>query len=333
MKRFVNALWALAAILLTACAGKAPATPSYETTWAKVPDNLRVLEEYIQQREDSLPVRKDNQARIIWQDKPYQKTKYAFVYLHGFAGSYRDGYPLNLNVADTFGANIYMARWAGHGLKPPASMDDFSAENAWESAKEALAIGHRLGEKVIIMSTSTGGTLGIKLAAVFQDSVHALINLSPNIDDDQKTAILLETELGPALARLASGGENQKISYEEPEAAQYWDTIYPAQALVDLQILVGSTMEEEVFRKVSCPVLTLYYHENFLEEDEHVEVSEYPEAHALFATPDSLKQLTALETPKTHFIGSDIRSSDYKTPQQKVIKFCREVLGMELETR
>ena len=308
--------------------GPVPPTPVYDYNWPALPASLSALQAQIDQSEASRPTREDNHARIRWHNDTAAVTEYSFVYLHGFAGSYRDGYPLNVNVADTFGANIYLARWADHGLRPPASLDGFSPESAWESAKEALAVGKRIGRKVIIISTSTGGTLALKLAATYPDSVHALINISPNIRDDQVGAFLLNSPWGYELAHLVSLGDHREIEHEQAIAAQYWDTIYPAEALVNLQVLVESTMEDHTFRKVQCPMLTLYYHKNFMEEDEHVEIERYPEVYEAVSTPDSLLELVELATPETHFIGSEIKSKDYHTAQQKAIEFCRQALGM-----
>ncbi len=317
------------ALLIAYLAGPVPSDPTYSEVWPRIPSALPTLHDYVKQTEAKQPVRDDNQARIRWYGDSLQVTEYSFVYLHGFAGSYRDGYPLNVNVADTFGANIYLSRWATHGLKPPASLDNFTPEMAWQSAKEALAIGQRIGRKVIVISTSTGGTLALKLAATYPDSVFALINLSPNIRDDQLGAFLLNTPWGYELAHLVSLGDHREIEHEQEKATQYWDTIYPAEALVNLQVLVESTMHSETFKKVHCPVLTLYYHKNFMEEDEHVAIERYPEVYEALATPDSLLALIALDKPGTHFIGSDIKSQDYRTAQQKVVAFCRQILGME----
>ena len=316
-------------LLITYLVGPVPNDPTYSSAWPDVPSALSALQEHVEQTEARQPIREDNQARIRWYGDSLQVTEYSFVYLHGFAGSYRDGYPLNVNVADTFGANIYLARWATHGLKPPASLNDFTPEMAWQSAKEALAIGRRIGRKVIIISTSTGGTLALKLAATYPDSVFALVNLSPNIRDDQFGAFLLNSPWGYELAHVVSLGEHREIEHEQEIATQYWDTIYPAEALVNLQVLVESTMHTEIFKKVQCPVLTLYYHKSFMEEDEHVAIERYPEVYEALATPDSLLKLIALDKPGTHFIGSDIKSQDYQTAQQKVIEFCEQQLGME----
>lgn len=327
-------IWAILFFLMlviTYFVGPVPPNPTYSTEWPQVPAGLSELERYIALGEDSLPVRKDNQARILWYDSIPRITEYSLVYLHGFSGSYRDGYPVNVHVADTFGANIYLARWADHGLNPPESLDNFTPETAWRSAKEALAIGRRIGKKVILMSTSTGGTLAFKLAAEFPDSVYALINMSPNLKDDVPGTFLLNSPWGMELAMLVSLGDSRELEHEEPEASQYWDTIYPARALVNLQALVSTVVKKETFDRVNCPVQTLYYHKNMFEEDERVEVNQIPRVHKQLATPGAMQETVALDTPGTHFIGSDIKSKDYRAAQREIIRFCREKLTIKVK--
>lgn len=304
--------------------------PELTTSLPDLPEDLRELEKYIEQKENNLPVREDNEARILWATDSPEVTEYSIIYLHGFAGSYRDGYPVNVNIADSLGANIFLARWAGHGLKPPASLNMFSPETAWASAKEALVIGQKIGKKVIIMSTSTGGTLAIKLAATYPESVYALINLSPNVEDDQEGAFLLNSPWGYELAKLVSFGDNKKIKHEQEIARQYWDTIYPSKALVDLQVLVDETMIPEVYEDVTAPVITLFYFKNFMKEDEHVEVDDYPEVHNMFSTPPSLKKLVALDSPGTHFIGSSIKSSNTEAVEKEIIEFLKNTLNIPI---
>jgi pimeloyl-ACP methyl ester carboxylesterase len=302
--------------------------PHYPETLPEVPGRLEALANYVERREANYPTRADNEARILFADSVPGQTEYAFVYLHGFAGSHRDGYPVNVNVPQIFGSNVYLARWAGHGLIGTAALENFSPAAAWEDAREALAIGKQLGRKVILMSTSTGGTLALKLAADFPDDVHALINMGPNLADDQPGARLLMTPWGHELAKLVSFGSNKKIEHPEPRAPRYFDTIYPSEALVQLQILVQTTMDDTTFSQITCPALTVYYHKNEFAEDEHVELDAYPGAHAAFATPAEKKRLVALPTPGTHFVGSAIKSEDWLAAQRAIVEFCTEVLGM-----
>ena len=310
--------------------GPVPQEPVYSESLPSLPSGLRELEAYIKEKESSQPVRKDNQARIVWFDSIPEKTEYSIVYLHGFAGSYMDGYPVNLRIAEKLKANLYLSRWAGHGLQPPNSLNDFSAENAWESARESLVVGERIGKKVIILSTSTGGTLAVKLAATYPEKVHAIVNMAPNFKDDQPGAFVLNSPWGYEIAKIISFGENKKIKHDEELAQKYWDTIYPSRALVDLQVLVETSMTPETFEKVTCPVLTLYYHNNILKEDEHVEVSYFEEVHKQFSTRDSLNVLKSLKTPGTHFIGSSIKSSDIELVQEEISNFLTQKLQIPL---
>ncbi|WP_053403848.1 hypothetical protein [Persicobacter sp. CCB-QB2] len=50
-----------------------------------------------------------------------------------------------------------------------------SPEGMVNSAKRAISIGKQLGEKVLVMSTSTGGTLGLYLAANNPEMIDALV--------------------------------------------------------------------------------------------------------------------------------------------------------------
>ncbi|WP_116106572.1 alpha/beta hydrolase [Lewinella sp. IMCC34191] len=303
--------------------------PEYGTAFPDMPEDLDELESEIARDERAAPVRPNNEARIVWASDAHQPTEYAFVYLHGFGGSYRDGYPVNVNVPAIFGANAYLSRWSGHGLEAEDALELFTPDDAWNDAKAALLIGQRIGNKVILFTTSTGGTLGLKLAAAYPDRVHALINIGPNVEDDQPGASLLMSPWGHELAHLASLGQKRKIKHDEPKADQYFDTIYPAEALVQLQILVQTTMVDTTFEKVSCPVLSMYYKENFLQKDQHVEVTRLPAVHDLFATPEGQKMIVTLPTPKTHFMASDIKSKDWRATQRVIVDFCRDVLGME----
>lgn len=321
--------WIPALILLvlavTYFLGPKPPNPEYGTALPEMPEDLEQLEEYIREKESRLPLRKDNQARILWQQNEPEVTEFSIVYLHGFGASYRDGYPVNLQIADTLQANIFLSRLPGHGMMPEEALENFSAKAAWKTAKEALAIGKRIGKKVIVMSTSTGGTLAIKLAATHPEEVHILINMAPYIEDDVNGSFLLNSPWGYELAHLVSFGDHMEIEHEKEKATQYFDTIYPSEALVELQVLLASLISRKTFREVSCPVLTLYYHENFLQEDEHVEVEVYPRVHRLFSTPPSLKKLVSLEKPENHFIGSGIKSENTMVVVKEIMEFLREI--------
>jgi pimeloyl-ACP methyl ester carboxylesterase len=329
-KRYWIILILLLILVITYFSGPKVPTPEYNSSLPELPARLEHLEAYIKQKEEQLPLRKDNGARIIWQNNIPELTEYSIIYLHGFGGSYRDGFPVNFQLADTLGANLYLSRWAGHGMLPEKALEDFTADAAWDSAKEALMIGEKIGKKVIIMSTSTGGTLAFRLAATYPEKVFALINLSPNVEDDVDGAFVLDSPWGYELAHLISFGQHKTVTHNEQNAIQYFDTIYPSEALVDLQVLVNTSANREIFNRVTCPVLTLYYYENILQEDEHVEVEAYPEVYDMLSTPDSLKKLVALKEPKTHFLGSNIKSQNTRVVLEEILQFVKEIIPQSL---
>lgn len=327
-KRYWIPVLVLFLLVVTYLLGPPPPEPVYTVDFPEVPASPGELERYIAEKEAKWPLRADNEARIVWADSGKAKTEYAFVYLHGFAGSYQDGYPWNVQLADTFGANLFLARYAGHGLRPPASQLVFTPEAAWVDAQEALAVGEAIGRKVILLSTSTGGTLATLLAAKFPDRVHATINIGPNFQDDIPGTWMLNSNWGYELSHLVSLGDYREVNHDQPIANQYWDTMYVAEALMELQVLVTSVTEDSIMNRVRCPVLTMYYYKDDFNEDERVEASVYPEMHAKFRTPEGQLRLVPLPTPETHFCGSEIMSKDVPVTLATATSFCREVLGM-----
>ena len=321
-------LWVVAVILvalvITYFTGPKVPEPKYDLARPQVPGKLEELAGWVSDREAGEPLRGNNGAHVRFYGNTVTRTEYAIVYLHGFGGSWYDAYPVNHQLADSLGANLYAARWGDHGLKPPHSLVGFSADAAWEEAKTALEIGKRLGDKVIILSTSTGGTLALKLAAEFTDDVYALVNFSPNVKDDMPGTWVLSTPWGAELAALIGFGDGiREVSHDEPAANQYFDTAFVSSALVNLQNLVATTMRVETFARVTCPVLTLYYHKDGFNEDERVEVDVYDEMHAALGTAAGRKKLLALPTPKSHFLGCGIMSMDTDAPLRETLGWLR----------
>ena len=125
--------------------------------------SINTLDTYITAMEAPYKIKPNNEAKIIWADSSKSQTEYAIVYLHGFSASQMEGDPVHQNIAKQFHCNLYLARLAEHGIDTTEDLMNLTAENYWESAKMAYAIGKQIGKKVILMSTSTGGTLALQL--------------------------------------------------------------------------------------------------------------------------------------------------------------------------
>lgn len=307
--------------------GPAPDAPVFDANLPAIPEEPELLESYVRNREGKHNVKPDNQARIVWNDTNRRKTDYAVLYLHGFSASQKEGDPVHVRFARQFGCNLYLARLADHGIDTTEALLYYTADRAWDSAKEALAISRRLGEKVIILSTSTGGTLALMLAARYPHDVHALINLSPNIAINNPAAFILNDPWGLYIARMVMGGKYRETG-ASPEKARYWNAKYRLEAAVELEELIESSMTLETFASVRQPSLTLYYYKSEVEQDPEVKVSAMLAMHQQLATPDSLKAATAMPDAAAHVLGSSMTSRDVEGVYREMADFAVGKLGL-----
>ncbi|MFC2123804.1 alpha/beta hydrolase [Bacteroidota bacterium] len=289
-----------------------------------------LLEAHIQNTESRTEnIRDDNEARILWADETQKtKTEYALVYLHGFSASQGEGIPLHRNFAIRYGCNTYLPRLYGHGIHTENALEDMTPENLLHTAKEAIAIGRQLGKKVILMSTSTGGTISLYLAAHNPD-IHSLIMLSPSIEINNPAAFLLADPWGVQIGRLVAGGKNLVYSWENPGDSLYWTKSYRVEGAAYLQALVETTMREEIFNAVKQPVFMGYYYKNEEEQDDVVRVDALLNMFDQLGTSEEMKRKLAFPETGTHVIGCEYRSKDWEGVQQAVWDYMEEVLNLE----
>jgi pimeloyl-ACP methyl ester carboxylesterase len=327
-KRFIKITFPIVALAAIYFLGPVPKRPIYDLTRVTVPSEATSLESYVAENEALHKIKPNNEARIVWHDSTKQKTEYAVVYLHGFSASQIEGDPVHRRFAKDFGCNLYLSRLADHGVDTTETLLLFTADRIWESAKQALAIGKQLGNKVILVSTSTGGTLALMLAAEYPEDVHALINMSPNIAINDPAAFLLNDPWGLQIARLVLGGK-YRITGASEEHAKFWNKKYRLESLVQLEELIETTMTKELFQKVKQPSLTLYYYKNEQEQDPEVKVRAMLKMNEQLATPNNLKEAIAFPNAGVHVIGCSMTSKDVEGVYAAVKKFAVEKLGMK----
>ncbi|HNR16015.1 MAG TPA: alpha/beta hydrolase [Chitinophagaceae bacterium] len=308
--------------------GPRPSTPKYTNNLPALPVEPPALEQFIQTNEARHKLKPDNEARIIWyNDSVKQKTEYAVVYLHGFSASQEEGDPVHYDFAQKFGCNLYLSRLDAHGIDTTEPLGNFTAEGIWNSAKEAYAIGKQLGKKVILMSTSTGGTLALKLAAEFPE-IAGLILLSPNIAINDPNAWLLNNHWGLQIAHLVTG-KHRTVEDTTAIYAQYWNNRYVTKSLVQLEELIESTMKASVFEKVTQPTLLLYYYKDEEHQDPVVKVAAMKRMFKQLGTTENLKRQVAVPNAGDHVIGSYVKSKDVETVQAECEKFAMEILKIK----
>ncbi len=309
----------LAVLVIVYFLGPQPQKPNFNNLLPAIADSAN-MDSYVSSMEQGHKIKPNNEAKIIWADSNHTPTDYAIVYLHGFSASQMEGAPVHENIAKQFHCNLYLARLAEHGIDTSEDMMNLTAENYWESAKQAYAIGKKLGKKVILMSTSTGGTLSLQLAAAYPE-IAGLIMYSPNIEIHNPTAPLLNDHWGLQIARIVMKGNYMNIPFTNPEYPKYWNTHYRLEATVALQNLVEATMNKETFKKVTQPVLTLYYYKDEAHQDHVVKVSATQKMFTEIATPDSLKVLKAMPNTGNHVIASPIVSKDIEGVEKETAIF------------
>jgi len=317
----------LALAILVYLLGPKPQHPLYATALPSVPA-INKLEGYIKSIETRHKIKPDNEAEIVWADTTKQQTEYAVVYLHGYSASKEEGNPVHINLAKKIKANLYLSRLADHGVDTASAMEYSTADRLWESAKQALEIGKRLGKKVILIGTSTGGTLALKLAATYPD-VYSVILISPNVAINDKLAFLANNPWGLQMSRLVSGGKERIVEGKTEEYKKYWYTKYRLESVVQLEELVETTMLKETFNKVKQPLLLLYYYKNEQEQDPVVRVDAMLKMYNELGTPSDLKAKVAIPNGGSHVLGSHITSKDIEGVQKAIDNFITTTLKIK----
>jgi pimeloyl-ACP methyl ester carboxylesterase len=297
---------------------------------SKLPIVTGNIEEYVAHLESAEKVKPGNEAKIIWaNDSIHAQTAYVLLYLHGFSACRMEGFPVNEDFPKRYGCNAYLARLASHGLISENPLIDMTPYRLYESAKQALVIARQLGPKVIIMGTSTGGTLALKLAADFPEMVSGLILFSPNVRIKQKASVLLSKPWGLQIARLNFGGDF-RVSKEDPssEGCKYWNCRYRAEATVYLQQLIDVMMNDEVFTKVKCPLFMGYYYKDEQHQDETVEVKAELRMFRQVGTPDATKRAQAFPEAGSHVIACSLTSKSVGEVAKATYLFAEEILKM-----
>jgi len=288
------------------------------------------IENYAEKNDEGLTLKPDNESRIIWaNDSVKERTGYSLLYLHGFSASWYEGYPANIEFAKYFGCNAYFPRLASHGIETEDALIDMTPDRLWESAKEALMVARTIGKKVIIMSTSTGGTLALKLASDFPEYVDGLILYSPNIRINNNAAFLLSKPWGLQIGRKETGGTHRIVNDDfDSKVCQYWNCKYRVEAIVFLQQLVDETMTKQTFKNVNEPVFLGYYYKDDTHQDEVVKVDAMLTMFDNLGTSPEQKVKMAFPEAGDHVIASEITSGACKEVIAQTIKFGEDILKM-----
>lgn len=282
------------------------------------------LVEYLAEAEAKVPgLRPGDQREIVWADPGGPaRTPVALVYLHGFSADRHEIEPVVSELGRELGANVYFARLEGHGRDGPA-MAEATAADWLDDTAEAVAIGERLGDRVVLVGTSTGGTLATWAAArpEAQGRIDAVVLVSPNFQPEDRSSRILLYPWGGILARLLVGSERCFIPENEAQE-RHWTTCYPTSALPPMMALVEHVRTMDL-RRLDLPVLLVYS-----PGDAVVDASETD--RVLAGVPEGLLRRHVVEEtgdPARHVLAGDVLSPETNQEMLDVVaSFVRDVI-------
>lgn len=225
---------------------------------ASPPTSIGALDEWIGRQEAGVPDIRPGLAKgVVWHAAKRERTPWSVVYLHGFSASRLETAPLAEQVAQALGANLFHSRLTGHGRASPQAMGEASVQDWLADTTQALRIGQLLGEKVLVISCSTGSTLATWLALRPEGrSIAAHVFISPNFGPRDKRSELINGPWGQQIA-LALQGEMRGRTTEDPREAHAWSTRHPTSALFPMMALVQQVRASDM-APFQTPLLVLY---------------------------------------------------------------------------
>lgn len=287
---------------------------------------LDQVESYIEDLELQYSgIKPDNQARVLWADS-LARTEYALVYLHGFEASWAESDPIIQNFQDRYGCNVILSRISQQGLSDVEALLHESPKAMVESAKKFVALGKAVGEKLIILSCSTGSTYSAYLAAGDPD-IHAQIMTSPNFDLDDKNSKFITGPWGKQMLKYLVGGDYR--SWTAPERAKpYWNEKYRIEGLIALRSLLDQTMTTEIWKENSTPYFIGYYYKDAENYDKVISIEAIHDFGKTSPVTQDRKKVIAFNDALGHVISSKHMNPKYVRVQDSIFQFVETTLGM-----
>jgi pimeloyl-ACP methyl ester carboxylesterase len=282
------------------------------STFSAIPEDLSKLGSYLATRESKYDLKPGTEAQIIWNSGSQPaKTEYAIVYLHGFKASHPEGDPVHQKIAKTFGYNLFLSRLDEHGIDDEYPLLHLTKQKLIDSARFAFEIGRRIGHKVILMGTSTGGSLALWLASQqpFKTQISSLILYSPLIRFYGIKEKLLMNAPARTLLRLVLGKKylvkTKGTTYAED---RIWNKEYALQGALALGSFVEDYMQPSLFSKVECPAFIGYYYKNKKEQDKVVSVPAIKKMASRLGTRTEFVKTMNFPEAKSHVICNSLLS-------------------------
>lgn len=255
-------------------------------------------------------IRDGVQKRVIWHGAPGARTRLSLLYVHGFSATSEEIRPVPDHLARALKANLVYTRLTGHG-RDGAAMTEASVGAWMHDMAEALEVARRAGEEVIVLSTSTGGTLAA-LAARDPDmmrGVKAMAFISANFAINDPAARTL-TWPGARYWLPHVAGRERCFPPLNDGHARFWTTCYPTVALLPMAAAVKAAFAAD-YSDVAIPALF-----RFSDADQVVRAEAIRDVADRWGGPVLVQPVTLgpKDDPSAHGIAGDITAPGQTAP-------------------
>ena len=285
-----------------------------------LPNNLDLYLSESESRFDDIT--QGTEKVIMWAGTPGEKTAISIVSFHGFSATRQELSPLADTVAKSLNANLFYTRIAGHGRGADGMVD--GSVNGWANdANEALEIGRRLGNKVILIGTSTGSTLATWLALQSTNTdLSAMILLSPNFYSADSNMSMLLWPWGQHIAEALIGKVRHWES-KNPLHEKYWANDYATSSILPLMGLLKIVNDADI-ENINTPTQMIYS-----SKDKTISVPAVIDTFArLGSKQKQLVEFNATEDPDFHALAGYLMSpSSTEILAEKIIVFVNNTLN------
>lgn len=281
------------------------------------------LDEYLKKSEGNFKDIVPGTEKIISWRKPDKKNKtyYSILFFHGFSASRQEYVPVIDDLANGIDANIFYTRLNGHGRgEEPMGR---ATVNGWlNDGVEAIEIGKRIGDKNIIVCSSTGCTLAIWLATQekWKKDISAIVMLSPNLMPKHPISKIAWLPWGKQILKLIIG-DYREWKPENELQGKYWTHRYRTEVIYTMMKFVELVNDQDL-KKFTIPLLLIYS-----ENDGVISVPALKEKFKQFSSPN--KQIIAFEKsadPYNHILAGDILSpQSNKEILELILKFIQDL--------
>ncbi len=244
------------------------------------------------------------EKRVVWHGDAGRRTPLSILYVHGFSATSEEIRPVPDLVATNLNANLVYTRLQGHG-RDGAALNEATVQGWADDLSEGLEVARRVGDEVVVISTSTGSTLvaGMADQSATMADVKGLIFVSPNFGINNPAAALLTWPAARYWVSLVAGAERSFDPSNEAHGT-YWTTRYPTTAVLQMAALVKEVFEMD-HSKNTLPALFW-----FSDDDKVVDAKKTREVAARWGgeATVAVQDLGPDADPGAHVIAGDIMS-------------------------